>query len=326
MRDLMLLSLMAFITGFFLDLLLGDPHWLPHPVKLMGLLIEKGEKVLRPLFPQSPRGQLVAGAILAAGVPLLCFLTPFIFLGLLWHFSPWLFLAAESIMCWQVLAVRSLRDESLKVYRALAAGDLAAARRAVSMIVGRDTDQLDPEGIAKAAIETIAENTSDGAIAPMLFLALGGAPLGLFYKAVNTLDSMVGYKNQQYLYFGRSAARLDDLLNFLPARISAGLMLAASAVLGLDHQNAFRVFRRDRLNHASPNSGHTEAVCAGALGVRLAGDAYYFGKLYRKQTIGDPLRAVEPEDILQANRLLYATAALCFVLCIALKAAVILMI
>ena len=223
-------------------------------------------------------------------------------------------LGVETVLSYQLLAAKSLRVESGKVYQALKAGDLPAARRAVSMIVGRDTDRLDEAGVAKAAVETVAENASDGVIAPLLFLAIGGAPLGMAYKAVNTMDSMVGYKNDKYLYFGRAAARLDDVLNLIPARVAGVLMCLGAAASGYDGRNAWRIFRRDRKNHKSPNSAHTEAACAGALQLQLVGPSYYFGKLVDKPTIGDDQRPVEPLDILRAGRILYATAFLALLL------------
>ena len=229
-------------------------------------------------------------------------------------------------MCYQILAVKSLKTESMKVYAELKRGSLAGARQKVSMIVGRDTEDLSEEQVAKAAVETVAENTSDGTVAPLLFMAVGGAPLGFLYKGINTLDSMVGYKNEVYLFFGRFSAKLDDAANFIPARVSAFLMIGASVLLGMDFRNAWRIFRRDRFNHASPNSAQTEAVCAGALDIQLAGDAYYFGKLYPKKTIGDRLRAIRYEDIASANRLLYGTAALCLLVSLTLRAAIYLMI
>ena len=318
-RDLALLGAAPLAVGFVLDLLFGDPHWLPHPVVGIGKLISLLEKWLRGAFAKTSKGELAAGAVMAALVPLISFAVPF---GILWaarRVSLWLCFGLESFMCYQILATRALRDESMAVFKALAQGDLEKARYAVSRIVGRDTAALEETGVTKAAVETIAENSSDGVVAPMLFMLLGGAPLGFFYKGINTMDSMVGYKNDRYLYFGRAAAKLDDAANFLPSRIAALLMIAASWLCGLDAANAWRIYKRDRRNHASPNSAQTEAVCAGALRVQLAGDASYFGKLVHKPTIGDPLRPVEPHDIPRAARLLYWTAALCAVLCVAAR-------
>ena len=304
----------AFALGFFLDLLLGDPHWLPHPVRGIGWLIARLERALRRRFPQTPGGELAAGVWLAVLVCACSALLPLAVLALAWRVHPWLGTALEAVMTYQLLAVKSLRVESMQVYRRLKEGDLPGARRAVSMIVGRDTENLTGEQVAKAAVETVAENASDGVAAPMLFLALGGPVFGFFYKAVNTMDSMVGYRNEQYLYFGRAAAKLDDALNFIPSRVCAGVMILAAAFLGMDARGAAQIFRRDRKNHSSPNSAQTESVCAGALGVQLAGDAYYFGKLVKKKTIGDPKRRVFPEDIPKANRLMTVTACILFLL------------
>lgn len=311
----MMWTLWALLIGFGMDLILGDPHGFPHPVVAIGKLISALEKLLRRILPATRRGERLAGGILwvltasvSAGVPA----------ALLWLcrcISPWLGLAAESVMCWQILAAKSLRTESMKVYRALAAGDTEGARHAVSMIVGRDTARLDQAGIARAAVETVAENTSDGVVAPMVFLAIGGAPLGFFYKAVNTMDSMLGYVEPPYQDIGFVPAKMDDVMNFLPARLSALLMLAAGALLRMDGGNGWRIFRRDRYNHASPNSAQTESVCAGLLGLRLAGDAWYHGVLHKKPYIGDPVRDIVPEDIPRACRLLYGTAALSLLLC-----------
>ena len=233
-------------------------------------------------------------------------------------------MAVEAVMTYYILAAKCLKVESMKVYRCLKEQGLEKARAAVSMIVGRDTACLDEEGVAKAAVETVAENTSDGVIAPMLYAAVGGPILGFLYKAVNTMDSMIGYKNDKYMYFGRAAAKLDDLVNFLPARISACLMIAASYLGGKDFsgKEAKRIYKRDRRNHASPNSAQTESVCAGALGIRLAGDASYFGRIVKKPTIGDALRKVEYEDIKRANRLMYLTAWLSEAMCLFVMAAV----
>ena len=312
--------LLALAIGFVLDLLLGDPRWLPHPVVYMGKLISALEKGLRAVFPKTARGEFWGGVVLAAVLPAVSFILAFFLLKLAGMVHPLLRLALESLWCAQCLASRSLRDESMKVYDALAAHDLPLGRKMVSYIVGRDTDALTEEGVTKAAVETVAENTADGVIAPMLFLAIGGAPLGLAYKAVNTMDSMVGYKNDRYLHFGTAAARLDDACNFLPARLAGLLMVLAAPLAGLSAAGALRIFRRDRRNHKSPNSAHTEAACAGALGVQLAGNAHYFGKLVEKPTIGDPLRPVEPDDIKRACRLMFASSALCFLLCEGVRA------
>ena len=307
--------LLALLLGFCLDLLLGDPHWAPHPVRAIGTLIAGLEKLLRRVFPKTTGGELAAGVALV--VLTLCIPTGVTAL-LMWGcalVSPWLALAVETVLSYQLLAAKSLRVESGKVYQALKAGDLPAARYAVSMIVGRDTERLDEAGVAKAAVETVAENASDGVIAPLIFLAIGGAPLGMAYKAVNTMDSMVGYKNDRYLWFGRCAARLDDLVNFIPARLAGLLMCLGAGFSGFDGPNALRIFRRDRKNHKSPNSAHTEAAAAGALHIQLGGPNYYFGKLVDKPAIGDADHPVEPLDIVRVNRLMYATAFLALVLC-----------
>lgn len=308
-----MLTLGALVLGFILDLLIGDPHFLYHPIRLVGNLISVTEKGLRKIFPKTEKGELAAGVFLVLIVTGISTAVPCLLLYGARRLNPWLYFAVQTVTCYQLLATRSLKDESMKVCDRLKAEDLPGARYAVSMIVGRDTQVLDETGVTKAAVETVAENTSDGIIAPMLFLAIGGAGLGYFYKSINTMDSMVGYKNEKYLYFGRAAAKLDDVVNFLPSRISALLMIAACTFTGLDRKNAFRIWKRDRFNHASPNSAQTEAVMAGALGVQLAGDAWYFGTLCKKKTIGDAIRPVEYEDIRRANRLLYGTAVLALV-------------
>ena len=304
----------AVLGGFVLDLLFGDPAWLPHPVVYMGKAISALEQRLRARLPRTPQGELLGGAILAFCLPVGTFLlTSLVCLGAA-ALSPWLGLAVQIFWCGQALAAKGLAQESTRVYRELIKPDLPAARRAVSRIVGRDTQDLTLEGVTKAAVETVAENASDGVIAPLLYMLLGGAPLALTYKAINTMDSMLGYKNEKYLYFGRCAAKLDDAANWLPSRLAALLWVAAAALTGNSARGAWRIWRRDRHNHASPNSAQTESACAGALGVQLAGPAYYFGEYYDKPTIGDPLREIEPRDILRANRMMYAESLLALVL------------
>ena len=303
------------LPAVLLDLVLGDPRWLPHPVRWMGRTISALEPALRRVFPKTPAGERLAGGALVLLMALLFGGGSALILKLCAGICPWLAFAAEALLCYQLLAAKSLRDESGKVYQALKAGDLPGARRAVSMIVGRDTERLDEAGVAKAAVETVAENTCDGVISPLIFLFLGGLPLGMAFKAVSTLDSMVGYRTPRYQYFGTAAAKLDDVLNFVPARLS-GILMCLGAVLlpGCSGRRAWRIFWRDRKKHASPHSAHSEAASAGALGVQLAGHAQYFGKLVRKPTLGDPVRPVEPEDIARACRLMYAAEGLTLLL------------
>lgn len=305
-----MLRILALPLGFVLDLIFGDPSWIRHPVCWIGDLISALEKRLRKIFPDTPGGLLTAGIVMVFMVCAVCYFLPFAILYILYKFVPVAAFLLETFWCYQLLAARSLKQESMKVYDRLLNGTLDEARYAVSMIVGRDTESLSDTGVTKAAVETVAENASDGVIAPMLFMAIGGAPLMFLYKGINTMDSMVGYKNDKYLYFGRCAAKLDDVANYIPARLSGWLMVAASGLTGFSWKNAARIYRRDRRNHASPNSAQTEAAMAGALGVQLAGNAFYFGKLYEKPTIGDPDRSVEYEDIPRANRILYGTAVL----------------
>ncbi len=305
--------IILFIGGM-MDLLFGDPHFLWHPVQGIGWLITKTERYLRKFFRIRPEREadkgkkLIAGGMLVLIVAGISIAATASLLVLAKQVSYLLYLLFSSMICYQMLAMKSLKTESMKVYRELKKGDLAGARRAVSMIVGRDTEQLDEEGVTKAAVETVAENTSDGVIAPLLFMICFGSLGGVFYKAVNTMDSMVGYKNDSYLYFGRAAAKFDDILNFIPARVSAYGMICAAYLAGFDGDGAWRIYKRDRYCHASPNSAQTESVCAGALRIRLAGDASYFGVVHKKPYIGDALRPVEAEDIRRANKLLYLTS------------------
>ena len=304
----------AVLGGFVLDAIFGDPAWLPHPVVYMGKAISVLEKGLRAHLPKTPEGELWGGRILAFCLPVgTLVLTSIVCMGAA-ALHPLLGLAVQMFWCGQALAAKGLVQESMNVYRELTKPDLPAARIAVSRIVGRDTQALTAEGVTKAAVETVAENASDGVIAPLFYMLLGGTPLALTYKAINTMDSMVGYKNTQYLYFGRAAAKLDDVANYLPSRIAALLWVAAAALTGNDARSAWRIWRRDRRNHASPNSAQTESACAGALNVQLAGPAYYFGEYYPKPTIGDAVRPIEPEDIRRADRMMYAESLLALAL------------
>lgn len=297
------------LPAILLDLILGDPHWMPHPVRWMGAMIAGLEKVLRGLLPKTPGGERLGGILMALLVGGAFCGGSALLLWVLALISPWLAWGVEVWLTYQLLAARALERESMAVYPCLIRGDLPAARTAVSRIVGRDTQSLDEAGVAKAAVETVAENTCDGVVAPLIFLWLGGLPLGMLYKAVSTMDSMVGYRNARYQFFGWAGARLDDLFNLIPARLAGLSMCLAAAVLpGYSGRGALRVFLRDRKQHKSPNSAHTEAACAGALGIQLAGDASYGGKLVQKPTLGDPLRPVEPQDIPRACRLMYADA------------------
>lgn len=311
--------IMAFFLGFLLDLLFGDPYFLPHPIRLIGSLIAKIEKCfLGKNKNRNEKRKLRQGVCMVIIVLFSTMTAATLILFLAYSMNCYLGMAVEMIMTYQILAAKCLKDESMKVYQCLKEKTLPEARKAVSMIVGRDTDCLDEAGVAKAAIETVAENTSDGVIAPMLYTALGGPILGLLYKAVNTMDSMIGYKNDTYLYFGRAAAKLDDVVNFLPARISAYFMILASFIGGkcFSGKRAYYIYKRDNRNHASPNSAQTESVCAGALGIQLAGDASYFGKTVKKPYIGDNVRAVEYEDIKRVNRLMYLTAWISEMICL----------
>jgi len=294
------------LIAFGLDALFGDPAYIPHPVSMIGKLITKTEKYLRQRIPDEVR----AGAYLVAIVCSISFFVPLIILAVLHAFNPWVALAVDIFFCFQILAAKSLKTAALRVFDAVSCGKPNEARKALSHIVGRDTKNLDRDGVIKATIETVSENTTDGVVAPLFYMAIGGAPLAFMYKAINTMDSMIGYKNDKYLLFGKCAAKVDDLANFLPARIAALLMIAASAFLSLDPKNAFKIYIRDHKKHASPNSAHTEAACAGALGIQLGGDATYDGVVVHRHTIGNSLRPVQTSDIKRAIQLMYLTSIL----------------
>lgn len=306
--------LFSVVLGFLLDCALGDPKWLWHPVCAIGKLISRTEKLLRRLFPKTPRGETAAGLLLWLIVCGLSFAVPFLLLRFLRGVHFWLGFAAETLLCYQIFARRCLADAGAHVQRALAVS-LDEGQKAVAMYVGRDTSALDEAGVIRATVETIAENLNDGVVAPMVFLLLGGAPLGFLYKAVNTLDSMVGYRNERYEYLGKVSAKLDDVCGFVPARLSAVCLIAGAGMLGYDSRNALRVYRRDRNRHKSPNAGQTEAACAGALHVQLGGDAVYFGKTVHKATLGDPGRQITKADIGRACDLMTMASVLALLVC-----------
>ncbi|MBQ5437583.1 MAG: cobalamin biosynthesis protein CobD [Firmicutes bacterium] len=310
-------------AGFIVDLIIGDPHSITHPVVIIGRVISLLEKLLRKVFPKTPARERMAGGLMWIIVVSLAWLVPALVLRACAMVSPVLVYVVGTIMCWQILAAKSLKDEALKVQKALENEGLEAGRRAVSMIVGRDTARLDEKGVARAAVETVAENFSDGVMAPIIYMAVGGPALGFLYKAVNTMDSMTGYIDPPYTYFGFVPAKMDDLFNWIPARVSALVMLLAGRILGLDAKNGWRIFKRDRYNHASPNSAQTESVCAGLLGLQLAGDAWYGGVLHKKQFIGDPVREIETKDIERSCRLMYASAAAGLIIALAARAAIV---
>ncbi len=303
----MVYSTIGIAAGCALDLIIGDPHSIPHPVSAIGKLIAFCErKLLR--GGDAPAAKRRKGFLMCCVIVAFCAAAPLAVLSLMYRFNAVCGAAVESIMCFQILAVKSLRVESMKVKKALDEGSLKKARRMLSMIVGRDTERLDEEGVARAAIETVAENTTDGVIAPLFYMMIGGPVLGFVYKGINTMDSMVGYKNEKYADFGRFAAKLDDAANFIPSRIAAALMIISSFILKYDAKNAYKIFKRDRSLTLSPNAGQTEAVCAGALRIGLLGDAYYSGRLVKKPVIGDPKRAPQYYDIVRANKMMYCSA------------------
>ena len=321
MTEWLILQTAALAVGFIIDCIVGDPYCIPHPVVGIGKWISFFDKKMR--RGNSNPKDVTRGALTVIFVATISTIIPALVLVLAWFIHPIAYFIVNSIMCWQILAARQLLKEGRKVQKALENGDTEGARYAVSMIVGRDTAVLDEKGIARAAVETVAENASDGVIAPLMWMIFFGAVGGFFYKSINTMDSMLGYKNEKYLYFGRAAAKTDDFVNFLPARISGILMVLTAPIVGLDGKNAWKIFRRDRFKHASPNSAQTESACAGALGLRLAGDAIYGGVVHKKEYIGDALREIEPQDITRAGRLMYAASVLTLLIGIGIRIAVI---
>lgn len=312
-----LIAVLPLIIGFILDLTIGDPYNLPHPVRLIGKMISSLEKLFRRLFPDR---LILAGTLLSLTVLTVSSAVPLAVLILCYTLNTWLGIITESILIFYMLAAKSLCKESMKVCKAAESHDIHRARHAVSMIVGRDTDKLDEQGVIRAAIETVAENTSDGETAPLFYMAFGGAVLGFFYKAANTMDSMLGYKNEKYIRFGRFSAKFDDIMNYIPSRLSAMMMILSAFILRYNTKGAWKIWRRDRTSQESPNAAQTESAAAGALDIRLLGDAYYFGKLHRKNTVGDDIRPVEQEDIRRVNRLMFCTSAIMLAFAVSVRA------
>jgi adenosylcobinamide-phosphate synthase len=333
MAEFLILSTIAMAIGYILDLIFGDPNVSFHPIRLIGGLISFWEKRLYKSENKDEicknknmkKQQQRRGAALVVIVIITVLLVVELVRMISFFIHPLLFVAVEAVLVWLGLAQTSLRKESMKVHDAFAQNDTEKARKAVSMIVGRDTKNLTAEGIMRAAVETVAENTSDGVTAPLIYCALFGSAGEYVYKAVNTMDSMVGYKNERYIDFGKCAAKLDDILNFIPSRISAVLMICASFLLSMDYKNAVKIFKRDRLKHASPNSAQTESVCAGALDLRLAGDARYGGVLFKKDFIGDEIKEINYHDIRRANRLMTCTGVLSFLIAMVFRALVLIL-
>ena len=322
MAELLIYQTYAIVIGFIIDFFVGDPHAIPHPVVAIGKLISFLDKRLR--LGNNDKRDIQRGIWTVLITVSVSTVIPVFILMLMWKIHPVAYLVVNSIMCAQIIAARELVRECAKVEKALEDDDITEARRAVSYVVGRDTEALDREGICRAAVETVAENGSDGVIAPLFWMFLFGAPGGFFYKAVNTMDSMLGYKNDRYLYFGRAAAKTDDVVNFIPSRISAILMIISCPLCHLDGRNAFRIFCRDRHKHTSPNAAQTESVFAGALNVHLNGPAFYGGVLHEKEYLGDDIHPIEPGDIKRAGHLMYTASALMLIIGVLIRMGVIL--
>lgn len=303
----------ALAAAIILDIVLGDPNIRFHPIRLIGNLIAGLERLL---YRKEGKAAITAGAVLFGVV-----IVSVISLSALVTYAGYslgsrIGTVVETVMTYFILAAGSLRNESMKVYRDLDADDIEKARHDLSMIVGRDTEKLSADGITRATVETVAENTSDGVVAPLIYTAILGPVGGFVYKAINTMDSMLGYRNDRYGYFGRTAAIMDDVANFIPSRLCACFMIAATGLYGLfskDYsiRSAYRIWRRDRMKHKSPNSAQTESVCAGALGIRLGGDSYYGGVLVKKPCLGDDTRPVRKDDIKRAINLMFGAEAVC---------------
>lgn len=295
------------ILGFLLDLIIGDPQNPIHPIRIIGVLCEKVEKIFRNIL----KGYLkVAGLFTWIVVVSVVFIFNYLLIKVTYNISPILSMILGAVMIYFCISTKALKVEGLKVVKYVIKDDIEGARKQLSYIVGRDTQSLEKEAILKAVVETVAENMSDGVIAPLFYAGIGGAPLAFLYKAVNTMDSMFGYKNDKYIEFGYFPAKLDDVFNYIPARLSGYFIILVSFILGLDYKNSFKIYKRDKNNHSSPNSAHPEAAVAGALNVQLGGANYYFGKLVEKPTIGDDIEKIDINKVNNTNSILYCSAIL----------------
>lgn len=303
----------SIFAAWVLDLLIGDPYWFPHPVKWMGKYINFFEEKVRSITSSS-NGLKIGGVLLTVTLVLLTYVTAEGMLIAAKKIHIGIYLIVNILLLWSCIAAKCLQKEAVKVYNALKSKDLGLARKQLAYIVGRDTMQLNEKEITRAAVETVLENTSDGVIAPLFYMFIGGAPLALAYKAINTMDSMVGYKNEKYFYFGWASAKLDDIANYIPARLTGILIVITSFFLNLDYKESFRILKRDRRNHSSPNSAYAEAAGAGALGIQLGGSNTYFGKVVEKPTIGDVKKEIQIENILTSVKLMYGAAVLLLIM------------
>ena len=299
--------MLVFYIGYFMDIILGDPYWMPHPVRYIGKIIEKTEKIIR-IFFSNVKNLKFAGVILGTIVISVTFLFYFFLLEIFLKNTIILKKILEIIIIYQIFATRCLGDEGYKIYKSLKDGKIDLSRKQISYLVSRDTENLDEENIVKATVETITENITDGIISPMFYLVIGGIPLAMAYKATNTLDSMVGYKNEKYIDLGWFSAKFDDLLNYIPARISGVFVIVSAFILGLDYKNSIKIMLRDCKNHSSPNSGYSESASAGALKIQLGGKASYFGVSSMKPTMGDYIEKPNSDHIIKAIKIMYMTS------------------
>ncbi len=306
-------------VSFILDIIFKDPKYLPHPVVFIGRLISYLEKAFMKIFRRGKTAEYISGVVLSVTVIFISFIIPFFILSLLYSINFYLGAAVEIFLCFQILALGSLKEACMQVYNYLALSQMDKARKSLSYIITRDTSNMDEKDMVKAVVETASENTSDGVTAPLFYMMIGGASLGMLYKAVNTLDSMTGYKTEKYIYRGRFAAKLDDILNYIPARITGCLYVAAAFLSGLNYKNAYKILKRDCRKHESPNSAYLESAAAGALGIQLGGPAVYFGKMVDKSYIGDSLKEPDIEDIPKVSMLMYIVSFLGFIFFAAVK-------